>query len=214
MALTTCSECKAQISTQADACPSCGAKVPRTSSVAKTLAGLLALGAVLAIIGAMSGGDDTRPSASAELRAVDAKFEAEYQAKIAADSAKRAQDFAANRKTIIAKVQALSRAGKWEDAYQAANDYFDVDDAELQKLKTIADDKRSAVAVAQARAAAKKSGVSVGMTKEQVVGSSWGRPEKINTTSTATRNREQWVYGSGNYLYFEHDTLVSIQTSR
>lgn len=28
---------------------------------------------------------------------------------------------------------------------------------------------------------------------------------------TRLRSREQWVYGNGNYLYFEDGTLTSIQ---
>jgi hypothetical protein len=54
-------------------------------------------------------------------------------------------------------------------------------------------------------------GVSVGMTKEDVLASSWGRPESINTTTTASGTREQWVYGGRNYLYFENGRLVAIQ---
>jgi hypothetical protein len=47
------------------------------------------------------------------------------------------------------------------------------------------------------------------MTKELVVASSWGKPSKINKTSTTPGAREQWVYGSG-YLYFEKGVLVAI----
>ena len=41
----------------------------------------------------------------------------------------------------------------------------------------------------------------------------WGRPYKVNTTITKSGTREQFVYGSGSYLYFENDVLVSIQKS-
>jgi hypothetical protein len=54
-------------------------------------------------------------------------------------------------------------------------------------------------------------GVRVGMTKEDVLASSWGRPESVNTTTTVHGTREQWVYGSGNYLYFENGVLTAIQ---
>jgi uncharacterized Zn finger protein len=57
----------------------------------------------------------------------------------------------------------------------------------------------------------KSEGVSIGMTKEDVLASSWGKPKSINTTITAYGRREQWVYGSGNYLYFNDDKLTSIQ---
>jgi hypothetical protein len=56
---------------------------------------------------------------------------------------------------------------------------------------------------------AQKSGPRIGMTKEQALASSWGRPNKINKTSTAPGAREQWVYGS-KYLYFEKGVLVAI----
>jgi hypothetical protein len=57
----------------------------------------------------------------------------------------------------------------------------------------------------------KSEGVSIGMTKEDVLASSWGKPKSINTTITAYGSREQWVYGTGNYLYFNDDKLTSIQ---
>lgn len=60
-----------------------------------------------------------------------------------------------------------------------------------------------------------KPGVRVGMTQEQVInGSNWGRPLRINKTTSVYDVREQWVYGDGNYLYFENGILTSVQTSR
>ncbi len=57
----------------------------------------------------------------------------------------------------------------------------------------------------------KSEGVSIGMTREEAIASSWGKPEHINTTIRASGRHEQWVYGSGNYLYFEDGKLTSIQ---
>lgn len=57
----------------------------------------------------------------------------------------------------------------------------------------------------------KSEGVRIGMTKQDVLDSSWGKPEKINKTTTKYGVREQWVYGNGNYLYFEDDKLTSVQ---
>jgi hypothetical protein len=54
--------------------------------------------------------------------------------------------------------------------------------------------------------------VSIGMTSEQVR-LSWGKPDKINTTTTANIEHEQWVYGR-EYLYVENGILRSMQTSR
>ena len=54
--------------------------------------------------------------------------------------------------------------------------------------------------------------VSPGMTVEQAQ-LSWGRPEKINNTSTKSGAHEQWVYGNGLNLYFEKGRLTSTQSS-
>jgi hypothetical protein len=60
----------------------------------------------------------------------------------------------------------------------------------------------------------RREGVSIGMTQRDVLLSSWGRPERVNRSTYAFGEHEQWVYGSGNYLYFENGVLRSIQTSR
>lgn len=57
----------------------------------------------------------------------------------------------------------------------------------------------------------KQQGVYLGMTKQQVLDSSWGEPQKINTSIGSWGTHEQWVYGNGNYLYFENGKLTSIQ---
>lgn len=53
----------------------------------------------------------------------------------------------------------------------------------------------------------------VGMTSDEVLALAWpwGKPEKVNTTTTAHAVREQWVYGAGRYLYFIDGVLTSIQ---
>ena len=52
--------------------------------------------------------------------------------------------------------------------------------------------------------------VFVGMTAEQAR-MSWGKPEEINKTITGNGKNEQWVYGSGSYLYFDNGVLTGIQ---
>jgi hypothetical protein len=59
----------------------------------------------------------------------------------------------------------------------------------------------------------KKRGVNIGMTADDVRKSSWGKPQKINSTITANERHEQWVY-SGGYLNLDNGVLTSIQTSR
>lgn len=51
--------------------------------------------------------------------------------------------------------------------------------------------------------------VSLGMTKEMCE-VSWGKPQYINKTITASKNSEQWVY-SDNYLYFDKGVLTAMQ---
>lgn len=80
-----------------------------------------------------------------------------------------------------------------------------------QAIDLIAKADREDAAAAAAKK--RKEGVSVGMSKEDVLGSSWGKPDKINSSHYAHGTHEQWVYrsrGQG-YLYFENGVLTSIQ---
>lgn len=58
---------------------------------------------------------------------------------------------------------------------------------------------------------AKGQNPAIGMTKEEVEASLWGKPEKINRTVTKYSTREQWVYGNRQYLYFTDGILTSFQ---
>lgn len=60
-------------------------------------------------------------------------------------------------------------------------------------------------------AAKRKAGVYVGMSREDVLASSWGRPQHVNRTTTSTGTHEQWVYGGMNFLYFDDGVLTAIQ---
>lgn len=61
------------------------------------------------------------------------------------------------------------------------------------------------------KARKKKEGVHIGMSREDVRASNWGKPQSINTTTTLHSTREQWVYGGGGYLYFVDGVLTTIQ---
>lgn len=50
----------------------------------------------------------------------------------------------------------------------------------------------------------------ISMTADEVRSSTWGAPQKINTTETANGTHEQWVY-EGGYIYFENGYVTSIQ---
>ena len=72
--------------------------------------------------------------------------------------------------------------------------------------------KKLAQAKAEKKAEKKaKGGVQIGMSKARVLNSNWGKPSHVNRTTTADGEREQWVYGSGNYLYFTNGILTTIQ---
>jgi hypothetical protein len=62
---------------------------------------------------------------------------------------------------------------------------------------------------------AKKGKIRVGMTADQCR-MAWGEPDRISRTVTAHKTHEQWVYPSGNRLYFDDKVLKSINktTSR
>jgi len=67
-------------------------------------------------------------------------------------------------------------------------------------------------AAAHAKAQAAKPGVQIGMSGEQVIKTtSWGRPDRVNRTTTTHGTLEQWVYRSGGYLYFRNGVLTTIQ---
>jgi hypothetical protein len=51
----------------------------------------------------------------------------------------------------------------------------------------------------------------IGEHSSRTVKCGWGKPEKINKTTTSRGVREQWVYPSGNYLYFYDGVLTTIQ---
>lgn len=86
--------------------------------------------------------------------------------------------------------------------------------ANRAKNQTILEDFRKKIAkAAQAEKIRKaKPGVKIGDRADFVIkNSSWGKPNSINRTTNKYGTHEQWVYGDGNYLYFENGVLTSIQ---
>ena len=65
--------------------------------------------------------------------------------------------------------------------------------------------------VAEKQECDRRGGVSVGMTREQVYASCWGKPTKINS---AGGRREQLVYPGPQYVYLRDGVVTSIQTSK
>ena len=85
-----------------------------------------------------------------------------------------------------------------------------------KELKNIYDQylkKQKANKEAEEKAKKKQQGVRIGMSKQDVLDSSWGKPTKINKSVYSWGTKEQWVYPNYNYLYFENGKLTSIQTN-
>jgi hypothetical protein len=61
---------------------------------------------------------------------------------------------------------------------------------------------------------AKVGGVRIGLNSVGILKSCWGKPQKVNETTTASHSYEQWVYSSSDYLYLTDGIVTSIQTSR
>lgn len=79
-----------------------------------------------------------------------------------------------------------------------------------QKKEELDNLRRVKAAETAERKRKKSRGVTIGMSREDVLASSWGRPEKVNKTTNQYGTSEQWVYPGG-YLYFEDGTLTTIQ---
>lgn len=66
--------------------------------------------------------------------------------------------------------------------------------------------------VAAAEALRMKPGAKIGMIERQVIEeTSWGKPIRVNRTTTAKGQFEQWVYEGNRYLYFTDGKLTAIQ---
>lgn len=119
--------------------------------------------------------DRLSPQAQANLIAADKAGKELAQAKIAA---KRAQ-FDVDEPTLLAKAKKLNAAGKYGQTVDLGNEYMWAGDEALNQEVSIARDKQVAIAMQVAKREAKKQGVRIGMSKQDVLDSSWGRPEHI-----------------------------------
>lgn len=64
----------------------------------------------------------------------------------------------------------------------------------------------------QRESIARRPGVRIGMTEIDVIErSNWGKPERKARTTNSKGTFEQWIYGDGNYLYFQNGRLATIQ---
>lgn len=51
----------------------------------------------------------------------------------------------------------------------------------------------------------------IGMTELEVIQTTWGAPEKKNTTTTSGGTSEQWVYSNNRYVYLDNGIVTAIQ---
>lgn len=180
---------------------------------------------VLALYGArQSAQEEARRDTEAQQAA------AQRDARAKADAA-LAGRYAAHRDELLASMRAELRGGHADQAAATGLPYLPFADAEF--TRAFSDAKRivdahaaqreaAAAAATRTRAAAaarklalqrRREGVEIGMTKQQVLASSWGRPQHVNQTITSSGTREQWIYGDGaGYLYFDGNLLTGIQT--
>ena len=56
-----------------------------------------------------------------------------------------------------------------------------------------------------------KSEPTIGMTKDEVKNSTWGKPNDINITETVYGVSEQWVYSRDRYIYLDDGIVTAIQ---
>lgn len=100
------------------------------------------------------------------------------------------------------------------DAYEAA------EEARVAHLKQQLDALKARLAESEAarkaerackRKGYEKGSAQIGMSKADNLECGWGQPRDVNRTITARSTREQWVYGAGEYLYFENGRLTAIQ---
>lgn len=216
--MSTCRECGKPVSSDAASCPHCGVKKPVHKSVG--IVGIV-LAAVfgLFVFKACSNMDakplqaaPSTPPTAAEIEQTKQRERAE-----AAEAKRMCVDEVA---LLVKQASDELKSGKAE----AARRTMEACDGKLQdpvalalveKIKPLADKaeaKRVAADVAAEKARRKREGVSLGMSMQDVLDSSWGKPERVNRTTNAYGTDEQWVYsGSRGYLYFKNGALTSIQ---
>lgn len=156
-----------------------------------------------------------------------AELQQQREAKAAFEAKEREEAAAQLKLKCVDRVAALMRtarasikSGRAEDAVselQSCGEHLQKTKEAVTLLETATKAKAQQWEKAQKeadriyKARKKKEGVSIGMSQQDVLDSSWGRPERVNRTTTVRGVHEQWVYGSGNYLYFESGLLTSIQ---
>ena len=207
--LVTCKVCKKEHSDDVTRCPSCGAKYSKPLTKRPFALVMLAIFGVLVfstVLG-LTGERDASPVKTAQpVVAIPPVSTAELMAR-----------FTAQRADLVTRLNASLKTKDRYSVLFVADEFKGVADPEfLALLQRVHDDEAKTASALQTKLAAdekkeaRKKGVNIGMTSEQVKASSWGKPQSVNTTTSVYGNREQWVYGRS-YLYFENGILTTIQ---
>lgn len=206
MTLIKCPECGNEVSTGAKACPKCGAKVKKPTSVITIIVGMIFTAAMLKAI-VNSNSNPSQPAKSgADVQNAGTTLLAEQAKNNSSRQHTRCTEAA---EELARSAMAAMKAKRPGDSEYMLRPCLQFDDAPAKLKKLHADAKQAFDAAEKKRK--RSEGVTIGMTQADVLASSWGKPQKINRTHTTQRTREQWVYGNGNYLYFEDGILSSVQ---
>ena len=218
MALIKCRECGKDVSAAAKTCPSCGIKDPKGRDWRSLGIASVATVALVAFCQRQTDAPHVPTKSAAATSAAasqpaDDQLIAEYNARREKEQADRNAAFAKNKTKVMAQIQRALAAGDSAKAYKLVVDAGATNDPDFKKLSDRARTRFDADQTKIAKAEARKQGVTIGMTKEQVLGSSWGKPSSVNRSIYAFGTHEQWVYDRyhNGYLYFENDVLTSIQ---
>ena len=217
MSMIECKECKANISNTAKACPQCGAKLPpKTSVFTWVFGGIFSVSVLSCIFHGNEPSQQIQPVAqpwasSAEKDAM-AKQEAAYVAALKTKCVDQIEAVMAESNRLLKAKKIAEATYEMEKCSQHLVEPRAMALLEtLRKTRQAKLDTEIATRGKAEKAAQRRQGVSVGMSSQNALDSSWGKPQKINRTTGSFGVHEQWVYGGGGYLYFENGILRTIQ---
>lgn len=164
--------------------------------------------------------DLAQQAAQQARRVADAAAQREAAQRAEAEQAKLKADYEANRAKLLSEMRVAVKRGDPAGAEAIGEPYLPYADLQFTKQYNAAvaaeAEQRTREAAKEKRevmAARRRVGVSLGMTEERVLESSWGKPDHVNRTITVNGVHEQWVYEShsSGYLYFDNGILTGVQ---
>jgi hypothetical protein len=143
-----------------------------------------------------------------------------YEYRLWQQSFRRAESFTVPKEFTSEQCETASKVNERVEI-EAAKDR-EIADINAEAAKKLADDQMKLAREElryskeqeriQREAIAKRPNVRMGMTSMEVIErSNWGKPERKARTITSKGIFEQWIYGDGNYLYFQNGRLTTIQ---